>query len=72
MRARTTRYLIALTIHAVNVVNKPQDMEWLNAKNTSAKCAKNQLQDTISGVVARRALTNKDQFQELPKKGIDP
>ena len=71
MRARTTRYSTALTIHAVNVVNKPQDMEWSSAKNTSAKGVKNQPQDTIGGAVARKALTNKDQNQELPKKGID-
>ena len=71
MRARTTRYLITLTIHAVNVVNKPQDMEWSSAKNTSAKGVKNQLQDTIGGAAVRKAPTNKDQNQELPKKGID-
>ena len=71
MRARTTRYSIAPTIHAVNVVNKPQDMEWSSAKNTFAKCVKNQLQDTIGGAAVRKAPTNKDQFQELPKKGID-
>ena len=69
---RTTGYSTALTIYVVNVVNKPQDMEWSNAKNTSAKCAKNQLQDTIGGVAVRRALTNKDQSQELPKEGINP
>ena len=68
MRARTTRYSIAPTIHAVNVVNKPQDMEWSSVKNTSVKGVKNQLQDTIDGAVARKALTNKDQNQELPKK----
>ena len=68
MKARTTRYSTALTIHMVNAVNKPQDMEWSNAKNTSAKCAKNQLQDTIGGVAMRRALINRDQSQELPKE----
>ena len=47
-------------------------MEWSNAKNTSAKGVKNQLQDTIGGAAASLALTNKDQNQELPKKGIDP
>ena len=47
-------------------------MEWLSAKNTSVKGVKNQLQDTIGGAAARKALTNKDQNQELPKKGIDP
>ena len=51
-----------------NAVNKPQDMEWSSAKNTSAKGVKNQLQDTIGGAVARKALTNKDQNQESPKK----
>ena len=71
MRARTTRYLIALTIHVVNAVNKPRDTEWLNAKNTSAKGVKNQLQDTIGGAAVRKALMNKDQNQESPKKGID-
>ena len=71
MRARTTRYSIALTIYAENAVNKPQDTEWSNAKNTFAKCVKNQLQNTIGGAVARKALTNKDQNQESPKKGID-
>ena len=71
MRERTTRYSTALTIHAVNVANKPQDMEWSNAKNTFAKCVKNQLQDTIGGAAVRKALTNKDQNQELSKKGID-
>ena len=68
MRAKTTRYSIAPTIHAVNAVNKPQDMEWSSAKNTSVKGVKNQLQDTIGGVAARKALTNKDQNQESPKK----
>ena len=68
MRARTTKYLTALTIHAVNAVNKPQDMEWSSAKNTSVKGVKNQLQDTIGGAAARKALTNKDQNQESPKK----
>ena len=68
MRARTTRYSIALTIHAVNAVNKPQDMEWSSAKNTSVKGVKNQLQDIISGAATRKALTNKDQNQESPKK----
>ena len=68
MRVRTTRYSIALTIHAVNVVNKPQDIEWSSAKNTSAKDVKNQLQDTIGGAAAKKALTNKDQNQESPKK----
>ena len=59
---RTINYSTALTIHAVNVVNKPQnmDMEWLSAKNTFAKCVKNQLQDTIGGAAVRKALTNKD------------
>ena len=71
MRAKTIKYSTALTIHVVNVVNKPQDTEWLSAKNTFAKCVKNQLQDTIGRVVVRKALTNKDQFQELPKKSID-
>ena len=70
MRARTIKYLTAFTIHAVNIVNKPQDMEWSSAKNTSAKGVKNQLQDTIGGAAVRKALTNKDQNQELPKKGI--
>ena len=65
---RTTKYLTALTIHAVNAVNKPQDMEWSSAKNTSVKGVKNQLQDTIGGAAARKALTNKDQNQESPKK----
>ena len=55
----------------MNVVNKPQDMEWSSAKTTSAKGVKNQPQDTIGGAVARKALTNKDQNQELPEKGID-
>ena len=68
---KTIKYSTALTIHAVNMVNKPQDMEWSSAKNTFAKCVKNQLQDTVGRVAVRRALTNKDQFQELPKKGID-
>ena len=68
MRARTTKYLTALTIHAVNAVNKPRDTEWSSAKNTFAKCVKNQLQDTIGGAAVRKALTNKDQNQELPKK----
>ena len=71
MRARTTKYLTALTIHAVNVVNKPRDTEWSSAKNTFAKCVKNQLQDTIGGAAVRKALTNKDQNQASPKKGID-
>ena len=71
MKGKTIRYLTALTIHAVNVVNKPQDMEWLNTRTTFAKGAKNQLQDTIGGVAVRKAPTNKDQNQELPKKGID-
>ena len=71
MKARTIKYLTALTIHVANAVNKPQDMEWSSAKNTSAKGVKNQLQDTIGGAVARKALTNKDQNQELPEKGID-
>ena len=71
MRARTTRYSIAPTIRVVNVVNKPQDMEWSSTKTTSAKGVKNQPQDTIGGAVARKALTNKDQNQELPEKGID-
>ena len=60
MRVRTIKYLTALTIHVANVVNKPQDMEWSSVKNISAKCAKNQLQDTISGVVMRRALISKN------------
>ena len=47
-------------------------MEWSSAKNTSAKGVKNQLQDIINGAAAKKALTNKDQNQELPKKGIDP
>ena len=55
----------------MNVVNKPQDMEWSSAKTTSAKDVKNQLQDTIGGAAVRKAPTNKDQNQELPKKGID-
>ena len=55
----------------MNAVNKPQDIEWSSAKNTFTKCVKNQLQDTIGGAAVRKALTNKDQFQELPKKGID-
>ena len=63
--------MTALTIHVVNAVNKPQDMEWSSAKNTFAKCVKNQLQDTIGGAAVRKALTNKNQFQELPKKGIN-
>ena len=71
MKGKTIRYSTALTIHVVNMVNKPQDMEWLSAKNTSAKGVKNQLQNTISGAAVRKALTNKDQNQELPKKGID-
>ena len=65
---RTTKYLTALTIHVVNAVNKPQDMEWLSAKNTSAKGVKNLLQDTIGGAAVRKALTNKDQNQELLKE----
>ena len=68
MKGKTIRYSTALTIHAVNVVNKPQDMEWSNARTTFAKGAKNQLQDTIGGVAMRRALINKDQSQELPKE----
>ena len=68
---RTIRYSTALTIHAVNAVNKPRDMEWSSVKNTFAKCVKNQLQDTIGGAAARKALTIKDQNQESPKKGID-
>ena len=68
MREKTIRYSTALTIHAVNVANKPQDMEWSSAKNTFAKCVKNQLQDTIGEAAARKALTNKDQNQESPKK----
>ena len=71
MKGKTIRYSTALTIHAVNVVNKPQDMEWSSAKTTSAKGVKNQLQDTIGGAAVRKAPTNKDQNQELPKKGID-
>ena len=71
MREKTIKYSTAPTIHAVNVANKPQDMEWSSAKNTFAKCVKNQLQDTIGGAAVRKALTNKDQFQELSKKGID-
>ena len=62
MRVRTIKYSTTLTIYVVNVVNKPQDMEWSSAKNTSAKCAKNQLQDTIGGATVRKALINKDQF----------
>ena len=68
MKGKTIRYSTALTIYVVNAVNKPQDMEWSSAKNTSVKGVKNQLQDTIGGAVARKALTNKDQNQELPKK----
>ena len=68
---RTIKYLTALTIYAVNMVNKPQDMEWSSAKITSAKDVKNRPQDTIGGVAVRKALTNKDQNQGLPKKGID-
>ena len=68
---RTIKYSTVLTIHVVNAVNKPQDTEWSSAKNTFAKCVKNQLQDTIGRVVVRRALTNKDQFQKLPRKDID-
>ena len=68
---KTTKYSTALTIHAVNAVNKPRDMEWSSAKNTFAKCVKNQLQDTIGGAAVRKALTNKDQNQASPKKGID-
>ena len=71
MRARTIKYLTALTTHVVNVVNKSQDTEWSSVKNTSIKCVKNQLQDTISGAAMRKALINKDRNQELPKKGID-
>ena len=71
MKGKTIRYLTALTIHTVNVVNKPQDMEWSSAKTTSAKGVKNQPQDTIGEAVTRKALTNKDQNQELPKKGIN-
>ena len=71
MREKTIKYSTALTIHAVNAVNKPQDMEWSSAKSTFAKCVKNQLQDTIGGAAVRKALTNKDQNQGLPKKGID-
>ena len=43
-------------------------MEWSSAKNTSVKGVKNQLQDTIGGAAVRKALTNKDQNQESPKK----
>ena len=68
---KTIKYLTALIIHAVNAVNKPQDIEWSSVKNTSAKGVKNQLQDTIGGAAARKALTNKDQNQASPKKGID-
>ena len=68
MREKTIKYSTALTTHAVNAVNKPQDMEWSSAKNTSAKGVKNQLQDTIGGAAARKALTNKDQNQELSEK----
>ena len=68
MRARTTKYLTALTIHVENAVNKPQDMEWSSVKNTSVKGVKNRLQDTIGGAAARKALTNKDQNQESPKE----
>ena len=68
---KTIKYLTALTIHVANMVNKPQDMEWLSAKNTSTKCVKNQLQDTIGGAAVREAPTSKDQNQELPKKGIN-
>ena len=57
---KTIKYSTALTIYAVNTVNKPQDMEWSSAKNTFAKCVKNQLQDTIGGAVVRKAPTNKD------------
>ena len=63
--------MTALTIHVVNVANKPQDMEWSSATNISAKYVKNQPQDTIGGAVVRKDLTNKDQNQGLPKKGID-
>ena len=71
MREKTIRYLTALTIYVENMVNKPQNMEWSSVKSTSTKCVKNQLQDIIGEVAVRRALTNKDQFQELPKRGID-
>ena len=53
------------------MVNKPQDMEWSSAKNTFAKGVKNQLQDTIGRATVRKAPTNKDQNQELPKKSIN-
>ena len=68
MRVRTIKYLTVFTIHVAATANKPQDIEWSSAKITSAKGVKNQLQDTIGGAVARKALTNKDQNQELPKK----
>ena len=71
VKDKTTPYLTAPTTHAVPVTNKPRDMEWSSAKNTSVKHARNQLQDITGRVAARRASTNKDQFQELPKKGID-
>ena len=71
VKDKTTLYSTAPIIYIVAVVNKPQDMEQLNVKSTSIKYTKNWPQDTIGGVIVRRALTNKDQFQELPKKGID-
>ena len=56
---RTIRYLIALIIYIAAIANKPQDIKWLSAKNTFVKHIKNQLLDTIDGVVIKRALTNK-------------
>ena len=71
MKDKTILYLTAPIIHVAAVVNKPQGMEWSNVKNTFTKYAKNWPQDTIGGVVMRKALINENQSQELPKKGID-
>ena len=60
VKDKTILYSTALIIHITAVVKKPQDMEWLNVKNTSAKYAKNWPQDTISGVMVKKALISED------------
>ena len=68
MRLKTTLYLTILTIHIAAMVNKPQDIECLSVKSISTKYIKNWFQDTISGVITKIALTNKNQLQKLPRK----
>ena len=60
VKDKTILYSTALIIHIAAVVKKPQDMEWLNVKNTSAKYAKNWPQDTIGGVMVKKALISED------------